>query len=899
MNLNEYYPLYDDPDFYSKLLNKKEFNITTKFGYREPHQEFLKNYISTATPYDSILLYHNLGSGKTCTAISIAEGLKEQVYKNGKKIIVLTKNKNLQENFFNELLSRCTSDEYLNDEEREIYYKKTGLSREKLKNKIKKMIANYYKFYTYGTLTNIILGQTDVTTGKRPQNYVGKITNFNNSVIIIDEAHNITGNDVYTAMKKVLDVSFNYKLILLTGTPISDNIKEIFEISNLLNKEADLPIRQDLLKEEYIQKIDSNEGLLKGNLYELTEKGINVLKDSLRGRVSYVPQNEKNFPKRIDIGDDLIKDLKGTQKVIFCKMSKKQEEVYKQTLALDTKSDTKIINIEDIEEADKLVEVSEQKASSLFKNSSDASTFVYPDGSFGKEGFQKYFKEKQARDDDFIVLNKGLREHSSKMYNLLKNIKDSEGLIFIYSNYVSYGGTALLKIILDANGYSKYGNGDSKPKYIALDNTLSYEQREKYRRIFNSDENKQGAKIKIIIGSPLMAEGITLKNVRQIHLLEPFWNMTRIEQIIGRGIRNYSHIALPESERNVKIFKYISAKDENDNTSIDRAKYILSEEKDRQNKKIERILKEYAVDCNFAPQLSEKYNFTAKCDYTTCKISCQGKTMSIKDDSTYKMFIDVFEKDKINYTMGKIEEFIKQNFVWSIEDIRKNIDSKISTSIILYVLYIYTKEKVTVYDVYNRSGYLISIKDKDDKNYIMFVPIGIKEKSTNFEKYMNFKRVENTLTIEEFIEKYKQKEKREERKENVEKDDISKKPIKKEKVKKEKKEKIKYVLTTEQQQKNEEIMKNIIFGSYYSRTGEKDTKFRIVDKRTIKESELEDQRKQISGMVCSSYKKEDLVALAKFLEIPSEKLNIKGKLDKDYLCEIIKKHLQKDDKILQ
>ena len=90
MNLNEYYPLYDDPDFYSKLLNKKEFNITTKFGYREPHQEFLKNYISTATPYDSILLYHNLGSGKTCTAISIAEGLKEQVYKNGKKASTTT-----------------------------------------------------------------------------------------------------------------------------------------------------------------------------------------------------------------------------------------------------------------------------------------------------------------------------------------------------------------------------------------------------------------------------------------------------------------------------------------------------------------------------------------------------------------------------------------------------------------------------------------------------------------------------------------------------------------------------------------------------------------------------------------------------------------------------------------
>ena len=128
--MNEYYPLYDEPDFYDKILSKREFNIEEKFGFLESHQEFLKNYISTATPYDSILLYNALGTGKTCTSISIAEGFKEQVYKNGKKIIVITKNKNLQINFLQELLSKCTSDEYLTDEERELYNRSTGLAKE-------------------------------------------------------------------------------------------------------------------------------------------------------------------------------------------------------------------------------------------------------------------------------------------------------------------------------------------------------------------------------------------------------------------------------------------------------------------------------------------------------------------------------------------------------------------------------------------------------------------------------------------------------------------------------------------------------------------------------------------------------------------------------------------------
>jgi hypothetical protein len=882
-----YYPTYDDPDFYDKLINKKEFNIEEKFGYIEPHQELLKNYISTATPYDNILLYNALGTGKTFSSISIAEGLKEQVYKNGKKIVVITKNKNLQINFLQELL---LSNEYLTDEEREIFNKKTGLAKEKLKRELKKTISNYYRFYTYGTLTNMILGQTDVRTGKRPENYVGKITNFNNTVIIIDEAHNVTGNDVYTAIKKVLDVSFNYRLVLLTGTPISDNIKEIFEISNLLNKEADLPTRQDLIKSGYIEKVESSEGLLKGNLYKLTEEGENIITNSLRGRVSYVPQNQKNFPERIDIGESLKPELKGSQKVIFCKMSKRQSEVYKLTLALDNfKEDIDII--ENIEEDDKLLELGEQKGSSLFKNSSDASTFIYPDNSFGKKGFQKYFKTKDIENKDFILYNKDLQEHSSKIYNLLKNIKENDGLVFIYSNYVSYGGTSLLKIILDNNGYSKYGTAGNNEKYIALDNTLSYEQREKYRKIFNSEENKNGSRIKILIGSPLMAEGITLKNVRQIHLLEPFWNMTRIEQIIGRGIRNYSHVALPENERNVKIFKYVAIPDKNEESSIDRAKYLLSEEKDRQNKKVERLLKEYAIDCHFAEKLPEKFDYTSRCDYVKCKINCQGKLLKIKDDSTYKTFIDVFEKDKINYTMNQMEDLIKQNFVWSINDIRKTIDSRISYDVIAYVLYIYVKEKITLYDKYSRSGYIIFIKDEKENDYIMFVPSGVKENSTMFEKYMNFKRIDNNLTLEEFIKTSKVKfaEKIDEKEEEV-----KDKKVKKEKVEKVEKEKVE--LTEQQKERNEEIMKqSIIYGSNYDRLGKKDDKFRIVDKRTI-EQETDDQRRQISGMVCSSYKKGELVELAKYLQIPDEKL--KGKLDKDYLCSLIQKQLQKDNNYL-
>ena len=54
------------------------------------------------------------------------------------------------------------------------------------------------------------------------------------------------------------------------------------------------------------------------------------------------------------------------------------------------------------------------------------------------------------------------------------------------------------------------------------------------------------------------AEGISLENVRQVHLMEPYWNYVRLEQVKGRAIRICSHKSLPPAERTVEVFTYIS-----------------------------------------------------------------------------------------------------------------------------------------------------------------------------------------------------------------------------------------------------------------------------------------------------------------------------------------------------
>lgn len=898
----EYYDTADSLNFYNSTPFKKEFNIPDKTFYKEGYQESLGNYISTFTPYNNVLLYGALGSGKTCSAISISEGLKETIYNYGRKIVVLTKNKNIQYNFINELISGCTNNEYVSDANRKLYFStnpKLAGKREVLRNKIRKMISKYYSFYTYGAFVNQVLGLTNLETGNRVITS-DKIKDFSNSVIIIDEVHNITGNDVYFALKKLLDVSYNYRLVFLTGTPISDNIKEIFELANLLNKNANFPIRQQLLNSKLIEKNDSAiiPPILKGTLFKLTDLGRTKLSEALHGRISYRPINEENFPKRIDIGSEIKKN---GQFIIKCEMSKFQGKSYTEAITLESSNldITKLLNIKNFEEGRKGEDITvenKQTSTSLFKLSNDSSTFVYPNGMFGKNGFNHYFTRntkstyilKNPNESDFLSVSGSLENFSCKIYKMLKNIKKSNGTVFIYSNYVNYGGTSLLKIILQHNGYiNSIGKENS---FIVFDSGMSLEKRENIRRVFNSEENKDGQRLKIVIGSPLMSEGITLKNVRQVHILEPFWNMTRIDQIIGRTIRNYSHSDLEKNQQTVSVFKYAATLKETDVLSIDLAKYALSEEKDRSNKQVTRLLKEISIDCHNLKTIPEIYSGTSKCDYTTCKIKCKGNANLKIDKSTYLAGINYFEKEKINWTIDQVKKLFNTQFIWSAIDLRNAIDKKIPKEVLGYVMYILTKEKVLLQDMYERDGYIIPYILKDAKNYklnsknsfFVFQPLDKNEDASIFKKFFDFEKVYTKSTLNEFASQ-----------ENGKNNQKINNHINNDKLEI-KKSKVPQVLSKKEQDLNTQIMQNKVYGTFYDRHEIKDDIFRIIDNR-IKNKTNQDGRKIITGMSCFSFKKPQLLELAKYLKIDSEKLK---NTDKDYLCGLIEKYLRNDKLIL-
>jgi hypothetical protein len=209
------------------------------------------------------------------------------------------------------------------------------------------------------------------------------------------------------------------------------------------------------------------------------------------------------------------------------------------------------------------------------------------------ENGNKYFKEE------------GLNKLSPKMLLILENIKKSEGLCFVYSNFRTLEGVELFSKVLDFNGYDKFniGNTSNGNRYAIYSGMEDEILKKEILKVFTSPENKYGNIIKIILATSAGSEGLDLKNIRQIHIMEPYWNQMRIEQVIGRGVRRDSHIDLPEKDRNVEIFRYFSILPKK-NIAISKEKISTDEYIEQISLKKQNIIneillsfKECSVDC--------------------------------------------------------------------------------------------------------------------------------------------------------------------------------------------------------------------------------------------------------------------------------------------------------------
>ena len=891
-NSNEEYPyLYpdiNDSEFSYKIASKKEFADTQYDGSLYPieekanemcesdfelmpHQVFVRNFLSYQTPYNSLLLYHGLGSGKTCSAIGVAEEMRAYMKQTGGiKTILVVASPNVQDNFRLQLfderklkevggqwnLNVCIGNTLLNEINPTSII---GLPRERIIAQINTIIRKSYEFMGYNEFANYITRKISVADDRGYDSTIQKqmtlknIENyFNDRLIIIDEIHNLTLADNKQKKTSVLlhviaKHSKSMRLLLLSATPMYNSPSEIVWLANLMNindKRASIKVSDVFDKDGRF--IDISEEAKAAN--KNTESGKELLRRKLTGYISYVRgENPYTFPYRVypdtfaperSIHSNKYPERQMNQKeidiplqhipVYLNEIGEYQEKAYQ--LMVDSFEST-VDSFEDMEGfgytvllgplASLIMTYPNEVLDKMIKEKSSGGSKI--SGFIGESGLNTVmtYIEQRPSEDNPIPLRHSFQykpevlkrygpifkpvnigKYSAKIAEICRLIKESTGIILVYSQFID-GGSVPMALALEEMGFARFSTGQhknlfKKPPTEAID-AISMKSRSEHLRdpesngsfqqakymmitghkefspdnyadvnYLTSMNNIHGEKVKVVLISKAAAEGLDFKHIRQVHILEPWYNMNRIEQIIGRGVRNGSHCKLPFSERNVEIYLHGSLTSTGEEAA-DLYVYRHAEKKAMKIGEVTRILKEVAVDCilNISQtnlteeklfELAENQNiqihlssgqtipykigdkpYTDICDYMdNCSFGCasngregqESREIPIPesdiDESTYE---SEFMKTSLITMMKRIRDLFREKSLYRFKDIQRsiNLSKTYPEEQIYYSLskFIDSTSQVLV-DKYGRSGYMVNRGD-----YYLFQPNEITDENAS------------------------------------------------------------------------------------------------------------------------------------------------------------------------
>jgi len=384
-------------------------------------------------------------------------------------------------------------------------------------------------------------------------------------------------------------------------------------------------------------------------------------------------------------------------------------------------------------------------------------------------------------------------KYSAKIKAILDNIVNpktglvSEGVILIYSQYID-GGLIPMALALEEMGFTRFGQKGSKPLFktrptdvvdvrtmkvpedktnfmparyamITGDSKLSPDNDFEVKGLTN-DNNKEGNRVKVVLISKAGSEGIDFKFIRQVHIVDPWYNMNRIEQIIGRAVRNFSHKDLPFEKRNVEIFMYGTILGKNIEEAADLYVYRVAEYKAIQIGKVTRILKETSVDCiinhdqtNFTQEILSAHlkepikqelsnglilndfkigdaPFSPACDYMAeCNYNCRPDKEINEDElneDTYNENFIISNSEKI---LQRIRMLMKESFFYKKDVLIKSIQTPKEypyVQIYAALTQLIEDENEFIIDKYGRNGRLVNIGE-----YYLFQPIELRDKNAS------------------------------------------------------------------------------------------------------------------------------------------------------------------------
>jgi hypothetical protein len=574
------------------------------------HQRFLRRVLSPDSSIRSLLMVHGTGTGKTCSAIQIAEEYILRPEFQDQRVLVLG-NPPVQENFKNQifditrvfvdneglLLSKqCTGRRYIDMLQRiqnEPMKWTDPAVRSKMDGISKKIISEFYEFQGYLEFGFAFEKQEEY--GKTHlDSWIHK--NFDNRLLIIDEAHNIrdiqvvSSKHVSRALEKIIKTANNITLVLLTATPMYHSHDEILYYFNLFlwNERKQKP-------DESIQVSDIFDE--NGTLHEKSEQ---TFRGWCQEYVSFIRgDNPLMFPFRLPPHPSLIALPDRTTDIAGNPIRKKDQRSIL-TLTGSFVSGIQRQTLEKIKSNP--AGISSEVICVFPENKSFQQTFSVP-----SDGESDYM---YSPDTPTFLAPSSVSNHSSKFALIMKLIEKSEGIVLVFSNLTEYGAQ-VFSMCLEEHGYEsaihkrllKNVSGEvergSKGKYVlfAGGKISDFELKRTLQRL-KSRSNADGKDIKIIVASPKLSEGVDLRFVRQIHLLDYWYNMSRNEQVIGRGIRACSHQLLPFEKQNCSVYMHVCRLPDSKKELLD--EYIYRTRVEPTSVKIARVkgvIIESAMDC--------------------------------------------------------------------------------------------------------------------------------------------------------------------------------------------------------------------------------------------------------------------------------------------------------------
>lgn len=276
--------------------------------------------------------------------------------------------------------------------------------------------------------------------------------------------------------------------------------------------------------------------------------------------------------------------------------------------------------------------------------------------------------------------------HAPKIGAAVGLIKRAKGVCFLYSHF-KWSGVYPAAVALEEAGFVPFkgdtmledapaSGSSTAPRYVVITKEDESEDgmsvTEKVAAL-----NDPSSRIKVVLGTDTAAQGLDFKRVREVHVLEPWWNMSKIRQVTGRGIRRCSHASLDKEYRNTTVYLHCTVTADERETQ-DQHGYRTAINKNTEIERVEELLSDMAVDCGLYEMResgpikmeSSQGNDVVARRGTASKPKCAIKWPAKRDDAStvhpyvYKNMVDLMAwevKDALTWMRAGTFKQIKKS----------------------------------------------------------------------------------------------------------------------------------------------------------------------------------------------------------------------------------------------